>query len=699
MTVGEYLLGLSVLAGTWGGALAAGWIVVSRRLPGLNGATRVLAVALVATAALVLAELLPALVGLLSRWTALGVALALVAIAWRTVARAPGAPRDDTPPPVADSGLVSWAVAGLAVVAVGVWTVAKLWASSRSASEDVDTLTFHLPNIARWLQSGSIWQVDQYTPLLANGNYPHNGDLVFMSVLAPFESDAFVRAVGTPFVVLAGLSVYAIGRELGAPRATAVLGAALFAALPVVTYASFDGAKTDPVMWACFGAGAFFAVRALRLRRTSDLVLAGLGVGLAFGTKWYGAPAAAVMVAAWAGAALLRGHGARAVLRGGAVLVSVAAAAGGFWLVRNAIESGSPLFPVSIPPLWDTPRDLIRECAGYRIVDYLVDGRIWSDYVLPAYRDNYGLGGAVLLAGWLAAAGLVVAALVRDRGRSPSVPPGAGLLVTAVAGLAAAYAVTPYTALGPKGDPVQVGANTRWLGPALLLAAPLLAWAIGRLGRVRPVAEVVLLIAVADGIRRAFGLPAHTVGAAAAALALAAGGAYGVFVVRDRLPRGRALAAAAPLLALVALLAIGYVRQRDYQSDRFARSDDVVIEYLAERARSGHRVGIAGVPSVDGLAPVWPAFGPRLGNDVEFVGRTVDGQLREYADRGEWTRAVRRGGFDLILVARGGYSPQCPVPGSESDDDAWARAAGFRPLASSPRLTLYGVTRGMIGAR
>ena len=97
------------------------------------------------------------------------------------------------------------------------------------------------------------------------------------------------------------------------------------------------------------------------------------------------------------------------------------------------------------------------------------------------------------------------------------------------------------------------------------------------------------------------------------------------------------------------------------------------------------------MPSVNGTAPVWPSFGPRLGNEVAFVGPTVDGQLREYADRAAWTRAIERGDFDLLVVGRGGYSNDCPVPGRESDDDAWARAAGFRTLASTDRLTLYAV--------
>ena len=690
MELGEYTVGLLVLAGTWGASFAVAGLITSRRLPTLSGAPRVLAFGLIATAALIAAYLVPGMLGVLSRWTALGTAALILVVIWRLLPRQAGARADDRPSEASESGPVSWALAGIAVAAAACFTAAKLWAAARESTSDVDTLTFHLPSIAGWLQSGSIWRVDQYTPLLANGNYPHNGDLVVASVLAPFDSDAFVRLVNAPFVFLAGLAVYAMARELAAPRATATLCGALFAALPVVTYSAYDGAKTDPIMFACFGAGSLFLIRNLRLGTGGDLVLGGLGIGLAFGTKWYGVTAAAVMVAVWAGATLLRGRGLATALRGTAALCVLVAAAGGVWLLRNAIESGSPLFPVGVPLLWEVPRDFVRECAGYTLAGYVGETRIWTDYVYPAYRDNYALPGALALIGWATASGLALSTLARRRGGASAA--GAATVAAAVAGLVCAYLVTPYTALGPAGQPVQVGANTRWLVPAILLAVVLLAWALTPLRRLRPVAEAVVLVAVLTGMYRGVDLPARTVAAAAVALALAAAAAYGVLLVRQRAgSRDRLITGTAIGLALAAVLAVAYARQRDYAADRFTREGDPVIAYLAHEAGSGQRVAVAGVPSVDGTAAVWPAFGPRIDNHVRYLGRFVDGQLREYDDRIEWARAVERGRYDLLVVGRGGYAPGCPLPGAAGDDDAWARAEGFRELAATRRLTLYAV--------
>jgi hypothetical protein len=94
---------------------------------------------------------------------------------------------------------------------------------------------------------------------------------------------------------------------------------------------------------------------------------------------------------------------------------------------------------------------------------------------------------------------------------------------------------------------------------------------------------------------------------------------------------------------------------------------------------------------VVGRSPVWPAFGPRMGNHVDYLGPTVRHGLREYPTRRRWAAALRRGRYDLLIVGRGGYSRACPLPGQFSDDDRWARAEGLTRIAGDSRLTLYRV--------
>ncbi|MEA2479500.1 MAG: hypothetical protein QOJ07_1422, partial [Thermoleophilaceae bacterium] len=393
MGLGGYLVGALVFAGTWGASAATAALLVRRQLPRLGGVPRVLAFAVLFLAALIAAHLVPGVLGLLSRWSALAVALIGLAAATRFVPRAPGAPNDDTPPAARDSGPVSWALAALAVAALSVYLVAQAWIVSRTPVVGTDALSFELPVIGGWIRSGSLWGIHQFVPLQAQADYPHNGNVVYLAAMQPFRSDFLVRLVSIPFVGLAGLSVYAIGRELRAPRATAALAGVLFAALPAVASTSYYGGKADTITLAAFGTGSLFALRHVRLGRRADLIVAGIGLGLALGAKWYGVPATLVVVGAWAVASLVQRRGVGVVVRGVLALAGLMAAAGGFWFARNAVGSGSPAFPVAVPLFGSTPHDFVRDCVGFSIAHYAGKPGVLKDYAWPGWKLALGLGG------------------------------------------------------------------------------------------------------------------------------------------------------------------------------------------------------------------------------------------------------------------------------------------------------------------
>ena len=659
-------------------------VVQRRRLPHLRGAPAVVAGGVLASGCVVLVHMLPGVLGVLSRWTALAAALLLLAaVAWR-LPRARPAPAPGPPADEGSAGPVTWAMAGAAAGAVALWLVASAWNRTVLPPESIDTLSFHFPVVGKWIQEGSFWRVDQFAPLLWNGNYPQTGDVVFLAAILPWRNDWLAGVVNPVFIALAGVAVYAIARELGALRPAALLGAALFASLPVVAFAANGEGMTDSLMFACLGAGLLFLLRYERGAPRSELWVAALALGIAFGTKWYAAWAVPAAVAVWLGARLV---GRRPVLREGVLVSGVVAAAGGFWLVRNWVESGNPVLPVEVKALgvtlWDAPRDFIRECAGYTIAHYIGDPDPWTEHILPVYRDGYG--GPALAIG----VGLIAAAALAARRRSGALAAGAILAVL----LAIGYALTPYSAFGPEGEPHTVGASIRYLVPALLVAAPLAAYALSRAGRLRVPLELLALAAVVHGIERGFDVPLRVVALVLVALVVLAGAGWAALHVTRRLPRRTRLRVLGGLAALAAVgaVAAGHARQREFNDGRYA-SADAPVAVLAEQAPEGSRIGLAGVWGVDVVAPPWPAFGERLRNEVEYVGETVDGQLREYDDRARWSRAVRE--FDLLLVGRGGYGADCPVPGQDSDDDRWAREEGFEVLARSDRLTLYRVTRG-----
>jgi hypothetical protein len=147
--------------------------------------------------------------------------------------------------------------------------------------------------------------------------------------------------------------------------------------------------------------------------------------------------------------------------------------------------------------------------------------------------------------------------------------------------------------------------------------------------------------------------------------------------------------------AALALVGLGYARQREYNHNRY-KGGEAVTAWVARHAPSGHRIALAGSWDVHGRSPVWPSFGPRLHNRIDYLGPTVRHQLREYSTRAHWVAAIRRGRYDILIVGRGGYAAACPVPGQFSDDDRWARDEGFRRIVRTDRLTLYEIPPGFV---
>lgn len=670
MSFGQYLLGVVLLGITAGASVLTARVVVSRRLAGLPGYARGAAYGVLVGATLLVATLAPAAVGLLGRASGPICALGLLAATTRWLLRR--APAESEDHPTSDEPLISRLLGGAALVLLAGWSISAAWLGSAFPSDGRDTLTFHLPEAVRWLQTGTIWRVDQFEPLLANAYYPQNGDALNLALLVPFHSDAFVRVLSVSSLLLFALAVYALARELRAPPGAAALGAALVASLPISILTAEEGAKTDLWCLAALAVAGLFLLRQLRTGATADLLVGCAALGLAAGTKWYGLTAAAVVAAAWAIARLARRPRFRPFAREGAILIGLCALGSGLWLVRNWVEAGNPLFPAPAHAagvtLFDAPSDPIRACADYTVADYAGNGDVLRHILWPIWRAALGAGALLLLAG------LVAAPLV-GRPRRPALAlAGLGVVLLAM------YAVLPYSALGARDQPVLAGPNVRYALPALALAAALVAYALPRLGKLRHVVELLALLAVANGLRHGlFVADGRLAAGVAAALALT----VAVVVLRRARPRvvGVALAACA-----VAIVALGFVRQRDFYESRY-RGADPALDLLAS-APKGTRVGLAGFESSGTVPHVLPAFGEHLDNVVQYVGEDHQGQLRSYEQPAPFDAALARGHFDYLLVALGRYAVSCTFPGEDADPAGWAEAAGWQPVTRTRSLAL-----------
>ena len=310
-----------------------------------------------------------------------------------------------------------------------------------------------------------MWQIDQFVPLLAHGNYPNNGDVVLLSTVLPWHNDFLVRLPITFYLVTTAIAVFAVARELRAPLAASVLAGAVVVSLPVVGIATIPRALPDSLMWTTFACGVLFLLRHARTRpalgprarrgrardRGRDEVVRrqlGGGRGRDLGRR---APGARARRGAARGARLLRD----AVLVGGLSFLGMLP-----WLARNLALSDNPVFPLKVAPfgltIFDAPPDVIRDEVGFTIADYAGDsGVLWQ------------LAGEIVEGSGIAPP-LRPGARGRGRAGAPTRPGAGGRVLALAAGaiaLGLLYIITPATALGVQGDPSLAHANTRYAVP------------------------------------------------------------------------------------------------------------------------------------------------------------------------------------------------------------------------------------------
>jgi hypothetical protein len=670
MPTEDFLTGTILFALMLVGVLATTGLVVQRRLAHLDRLERALAAVAVGTAVLIGVHLVPLLLGILDRATVLASCLLAVALATRVRPQPPRPPEEREPAP--PSGRLGWAAAALASAIALAAFLADLgrWAGDEIVG--VDPLTFHLPNIGRWIQTGSLWQIDQFVPLLAHGNYPNNGDVVLLSTVLPWHNDFLVRAPICFFLAVTAVAVAAVARELRAPAAASILAAAAVVSLPVVGIATVPRALPDSILWATYTIGVLFLLRHARTARRADLALAATALAVAFGTKWYGISTVGVLVVVWAVARLV--HREPGALRDGLLVGSVVLLGDAAWMARNLVESGNPVFPAKIAPLgvtiFDAPRDVVVERVGFSILDYADDPSVWGQLAGEVFD---GLGVLVIVC----AVGLIAATIVNRR----PVDRRIGWLSVAAVALTPVYAWLPGTALGNPGDPSLASGNTRYAVPILILLAAVLAWTIGRLPRLAARGfEVALLIGVATGAYSGYEVRgARDVVLAAIGVALVAAAGYAVWRAR----RNVTLLGGAALATALILLAAGHRIEQRINDGRYLGSD-AAIDALLKVAPSGKRIGLAADWSLGGLTPIWPAFGTRIGNEVDYIGY-FDGFLRKYPTQARFQAALKP--YDYIVVGRGFYPPQ------DTREQRWALDAGWRTIALSPRLRVLAPPR------
>jgi dolichyl-phosphate-mannose-protein mannosyltransferase len=681
VSLGAYLAGWLVLAAVLAGPLLGAWLVVRRRLAWMAIEARVVVFALLLAGFVFIEHLVPLALGVLSRGTVIAASV-LVGLAASRIR--PAAAREQEPLRGEPGDTLSWRLALVVVGFVAAFVIAFLAENRAVALGDVDATGFHLPVVARWIQDGTLWKLNDFAPGWGFGEYPHTGNVLQLSVVLPWHDDFLLRAVGPLFVLLTALAIYALAAELGAPRPAASIFAALFPLVPTVAFVGLNHGQTDLVAAAGFATGALFLARHARTGRREELLLAALGLGLAFGTKWYGPPEAIAVILVWVVArSLMSRNGGRwrPSIADGALVGGIVLLVGGIWMVRNGALAGDPVFPRRVGiggvTLFSGTHSA-SEPYDFALAHYLSDTHLLTHGIRGQFERTFGAPGLLIVLSAICA--LLFAA--RARRGVPLTVALASLVLLAV------YVVTPYTAQGPDGLP-QVTAGVRYALPALAVGAAVAAWLAGRLGRAGTVGAFTLvalaMVQAVDKIR-ARSLEFHhtsfgTVLAVGFVLVLL--GALALRLRETARPTPRLIAGGVAAVALLVLL-IGRDVQTTFDKHRYR----IIPTYawIQTVPKKPIRIGLAGRNGNNqGYSSPYIAFGPRLRNHVEYVGQRRHHLLVAYHERAAFVAALQRGRFDVLMVGPEEVKSTSTTLGRPL---AWAKSAGWRPFLHDARFTL-----------
>ncbi len=641
MTVARYGLGLLLAVATLAPLLTAAGALRRSLLPDWSGAPAELVRLVLTIAGLIVILQVLGLVGLLY---ALPVALASVAVGVgvRHLAARLGARHAEEGSPQAPGvGLVPALVATVGVAVVVAEWCTRLLPALDHGMTGADTVWYHLPQAASFVQNASIAHVQFFETGAGTAFYPATSGLFHALGMLWFGNDFPSVFMNVGWLGMALLAAWCLGRPYGRGP-VCVLGLCLLLATPIMVETQPGGAYND-----LMGLTLLLAAAALLVNGGPTGVpgaIAALAAAPALGTKL---TMAVPLVALAVGAVAITPAGRRA--RTAAIWLGALLALGVLWYARNLVAFGNPvpaahleLGPVALPspPLTS---------LTYSLIHYAGTPGVLRGTFLPGLLDGYGPAWWALLG--LAAVGMVAVA-VSGRTRVERML-GVVAIVSAVA-----FVFTPQ-GLGTEDDPLFFKFNLRYPTPAIALGLVLLPLVPALAARVRQqvllgLYAAVLLVTQLDpaiwptDLRE--GRFAEPPSGREAAVSLALGAAFLAVVVafallrRRATPAGRGPVLAASLAALVALVVGGWFVQHDYLRGRYAD-----FEPMPRVARWARRRGGRADRDRRLLPPV-PALwqGPLEPRGVRGPSRTARGvhadqELCRVAQRAERRRLRLRG--------------------------------------------------------
>lgn len=268
---------------------------------------------------------------------------------------------------------------------------------------EADTLSYHLPKVGEWVQSG---RIGTELGLDARAWLPAGLELIETWWVLFLHHDVLIQMGGVEFLFLAFAGARALALEAGfSDRSSSLCGLA---------YALAPGLQAQAV--GCLNDGAvaalWVATAALIWGRAHPALLAA-AAGLGLGTKpTFALAIPGLLLLAWFARRNPSPSAPPARLYGWA-LGGAGIFLGAHWYVRNLIVQGNPLFPVGLPAPGSAPQEVgPRSLSLLRNLNELLGGRVLdsSAPISPMLGTSAGWGPA------LVACGIVgLAAALRER--------------------------------------------------------------------------------------------------------------------------------------------------------------------------------------------------------------------------------------------------------------------------------------------
>ena len=586
----------------------------------------------------------------------------------------------EAPPAPANHRYGMYVVAVVTAAVFAGWAIPTLTGIAGGMGR-ADSLWYHMPLASRFVETGSLGDLDFFDPIFFASFYPGNSEVFHAIPILAFTRDFLSPLLNLGFLGLGLLAGWSIGRPYGvAPQA--LLGAAVVLGAETMTDFQAGEALNDIVGVAVLLAAAAVLVNgyAARRQQTADsrqhegsgrsiglgaLAVGGMAAGLAAGTKLsFLAPVALLTIAV----IVIAPRGER--LRATASWSLPMLLAGGYWYLRNLVHVGNPLpftkwGPLDLP----SPERAFELRPGNSVAHYWNDLEVWTDWFFKYLAEELGPLWPLVVLGTVAGG-----AYALWKGREPVLRAlGAVALLTAIA-----YVFTPLTAGGEEGEPIAFEWNIRYLAPAVAIGLAILPCVPALRATER---GGTITLAALGGLALLTTLTivqwpegGHTKGGIATGLLV-----LGLFATAGFLvSRGRLGPAATPgsVLAIGAVVALGavvagFLVQRHYLERRYENlSPELNIAEVVRKAQDLRNVRIA-ISGVRGVFNQYAFSGTDLSNHVQWLGiEGEDGAYLRIPDCETWREEVNAGGYDYVVTM---YDPYLPGGLTDTKEGLWTR--------------------------